>query len=219
MKKAVVSFSGGLDSTTCLAWAIAKGYETVAVSFDYGQRHKKEIGAAKRIADYYKIKLVNVKLSLPWLVQSALVDKKKEIPNLPLKDIILGDIPPTYVPARNLIFASILVSYAETYDMDYVILGANTVDFSGYPDCRAEFYKYLNLALRYGTKKGRIKILTPLINLSKKEIIKLAVKLKAPLEYTWSCYKGGQKPCGLCDACKLRAKGFQEAGLRDPSLL
>lgn len=217
--KAVVSFSGGLDSTTCLAWAINRGYKTVAISFDYGQRHIKEIESAKKIADYYRVKLIEVKFSLPWLDKSSLVNKNKELPNIPIKNITSGRIPTTYVPARNLVFASMLVSYAEAESIDYIIMGPNAVDFSGYPDCRPKFYDYLNLALKHGTKKGNIKILTPLINLSKKKIIQLAVKLNAPLKYTWSCYRGDVKPCGKCDACKLRAKGFKEAGIEDPALI
>lgn len=216
--KAIVSFSGGLDSTTCLTWSVKKGFETVAVSFDYGQRHKKEIKSARKIAKLLGVKLIEVKLNLPWLSVSSLIDKKIPIESVPLEKITKDRIPSTYVPARNLIFASILVSYAESIGARYVIMGPNAIDFSGYPDCRPKFYKYLNLALKNGTKNGDIIILTPLINLSKKDIIKLALKLKAPIEYSWSCYKGEEKPCGKCDACKLRAKGFTELGIKDPAL-
>ncbi len=218
MKKAVVSFSGGLDSTTCLVWSIKKGYESVAVSFDYGQRHIKEIESARKIARLLGVKLVEVKLNLPWLATSSLVSKKLTLPDNPIDKITSGSIPSTYVPARNLIFASMLASYADSYGFDYIIMGPNAIDFSGYPDCRDVFYNHLNRALKYGTKKGNIKILTPIINLSKKDIIKLAIKLNVPIEYTWSCYAGGKKPCGRCDACKLRAKGFEELGLKDPAL-
>ncbi|MCX7641290.1 MAG: 7-cyano-7-deazaguanine synthase QueC [Elusimicrobiales bacterium] len=218
MKKAVVSFSGGLDSTTCLCWAISKGFNICAVSFDYGQRHKKEIYAAKKIASVLNVKLIEIKLNLPWLNVSSLVDKKKEIPNASIKEIISKDrIPSTYVPVRNLIFASLLVSYAESHNFDYVVMGPNAIDFSGYPDCRPVFYKYLNMAVKYGTKNGKIKILTPIINMSKKEIIKLALKLKAPIQYSWSCYRGDKKPCGICDACKIRKKAFEELNIKDPA--
>lgn len=216
MKKSIVSFSGGLDSTTCLVWALRKGYDVVAVNFDYGQRHKREKESARKIAKLLGIELVEIKLNIPFFSSSSLVDIKKEIPKNPVEDIGTK-IPSTYVPARNLVFASVLVSYAESIDAKYVIMGPNAVDFSGYPDCRPYFYKYLNLSLRYGTK-NRIKILTPIINLSKKQIIELAIKLKAPIQYTWSCYQGGEKPCGICDACRLRAKGFKELGIIDPAL-
>lgn len=217
--KAIVSFSGGLDSTTCLSWSINKGFQTIAVSFNYGQRHKKEILSARKIAALLGVELIEVKISLPWFSISSLVNKDLKIDSVPLEEITKGNrIPSTYVPLRNLVFASLLASYAEAVGAKYIIMGPNAIDFSGYPDCRPKFYKYLNLALKNGTKDGDIKILTPLINLSKKDIIKLALKLKAPIQYSWSCYKGGKKPCGECDSCKLRAKGFRELGIKDPAL-
>ncbi|MGC9069987.1 MAG: 7-cyano-7-deazaguanine synthase QueC [Elusimicrobiales bacterium] len=218
MKKAVVSFSGGLDSTTCLMWSLRKGYKTVAVIFDYGQRHKREIDSARKISKILGVKLIEVKLVLPWLKVSSLVSKNIPLPNNPVDKITNNLIPSTYVPARNLVFASLLASYADSYGFDYIVMGPNAIDFSGYPDCRPAFYIHLNNALKYGTKKGNIKILTPIINLSKKEIIELALRLKAPIEYSWSCYEGGKKPCGRCDACRLRAKGFSELGIKDPAL-
>jgi 7-cyano-7-deazaguanine synthase len=222
MKKAIVSLSGGLDSTTCLAWAINKGYQCYGVTFDYGQRHIKEIKAAKSVANFYGISVVEIKLNFPWLKVSSLVDKNKKIPDIKYEEIISGNIPSTYVPARNLVFTSICASYADSVNADFIVLGPNAIDYSGYPDCRPNFYKVLNDALNLGTKKGnskdKIKILTPIINLSKKDIVKLAFKLKAPVHLTWSCYKGGKKPCGVCDSCKLRAHGFKEAGFKDPSL-
>lgn len=216
MKKAVISLSGGLDSTTCLSWAIDKRYKCFSVFFDYGQRHIKELNSAKKVAYFYKIPFTVIKLNLPWLKVSSLVDKNKRLPDLEYKDILSGKIPSTYVPARNLVFTSILVSYADSIAADYVILGPNAIDYCGYPDCRPEFYNALNKAIRLGIRNKNINILTPIINLSKKEIVKLALKLKAPLKYTWSCYYGGEKPCGRCDSCKLRAKGFEEAGEVDP---
>lgn len=216
MKKTVISLSGGLDSTTCLSWAISKGYKCYSVFFDYGQRHIREINSARKIASFYKISFMVIKLNFPWLKISSLVDKNKKLPDLDYKDITSGKIPSTYVPARNLVFTSILVSYADSISADYIILGPNAIDYSGYPDCRPEFYKRLNKAIKLGTRNKNIKILTPIIKLSKKDIVKLAIKLKAPLKYTWSCYYGGKKPCGNCDSCKLRAKGFEEAGVIDP---
>lgn len=216
--KAVVSLSGGIDSSTCLAWAIEKGYECYAISFDYGQRHKKELNFAKKIAKFYKVEHMIIKLSFPWLKVSSLVDKKKKLPDQDYNEILSGNIPSTYVPLRNMVFTSIAASYAEAIDGDIIVLGPNVIDYSGYPDCRPEFYNYLNKAIEYGSGKKSIKIITPIIKLSKKEIIELAVKLNVPLELTWSCYYGGRKPCGRCDSCKLRAKGFEEAGLKDPLL-
>lgn len=220
MKKAVVLFSGGLDSSTCLAWALSKGYECFALSFFYGQRHNKENKAAKKIADIMKVPLFNINLSFPWLKCCSLVDKKMKLPENKIEKIS-KEIPSTYVPGRNLVFTSVGVSFADAIGADAVVLGPNAVDYSGYPDCRPQFYKALSKAVNLGTKNPslgkRIKILTPIINLSKAEIIKLAFKLKVPLQYTWSCYKGGKKPCGVCDSCKLRAAGFEKAGFKDPA--
>ncbi|MBP7795551.1 MAG: 7-cyano-7-deazaguanine synthase QueC [Elusimicrobiales bacterium] len=218
MKKAIISLSGGLDSTTCLAWSINKGYKCFAVTFDYGQRHIKEIKAAKNVSNFYNLPLVEIKLKFPWLEVSSLVNPDKKIPDLKYKDIISGRIPSTYVPARNLVFTSILASYADSIAADFIVLGPNAIDYSGYPDCRPEFYEQLGKAIKLGTRNKNIKILTPIINLSKSEIVKLAYKLNAPLKYTWSCYCGDKKPCGRCDSCKLRAKGFKEAGVIDPAL-
>lgn len=221
-KKAVVLFSGGLDSTTALYWAADRGYECRAVSFDYGQRHIRENKSAVRIARLLGVKLYSVKLEFPWLSSSSLVDSKKDLPDVRSSDIgAAGDIPSTYVPGRNLVFASIGVSLADSLGAEAVVLGPNIVDYSGYPDCRPAFYKALEKAVGAGTRPGsgggKIKLLTPLIRMSKKEIILLALKLKVPLEHTWSCYAGGRAPCGACDSCKLRARGFIEAGLTDPA--
>jgi len=220
MKKAIVIFSGGLDSSVCLAWAVNKGYKTIAITFDYNQRHKRENKSAKKIAKYFKVPLYKIKLDFPWLKSSSLVDKNKSIPDLKFSQIISGKIPSTYVPGRNLVFSSIAVSFADAIDADAVISGPNAIDYSGYPDCRPEFYRALEKAVDKGAKNPaygkKIKLLTPLIKMSKAEIVKLAFKLKVPLEYTWSCYRGGNKPCGKCDSCKLRAKGFKDAGFIDP---
>lgn len=222
-KKAVVLFSGGLDSTTALAWALSKGYECLAVSFDYGQRHARENAAARAIARRLGVKLYEIKLDFPWFAACSLVNKKLKLPDVKLSKIgRKGDIPSTYVPGRNLVFASVGFSLADAEGADAVVLGPNVVDYSGYPDCRPEFYRALQKAAAFGTRRGArgrpIKILTPLIKLSKAGIARLGVKLKAPLELTWSCYSGAKRPCGSCDSCKLRAKGFSDAGLKDPAL-
>ena len=222
-KKAVVLFSGGLDSTTALCWAMNKGYVCEAVSFDYGQRHKKENLCARRITGALGVKLYEIKLEFPWLGVSSLVDPGKKLPDIRFSRIGTGKtIPSTYVPGRNLVFASIGVSLADSIGAEAVVMGPNIIDYSGYPDCRPEFYRALEKAVEAGTRQGtsgkKIKLLTPLIRLSKKEIIKLAVRLGAPLRYSWSCYAGGAAPCGRCDSCKLRAKGFKDAGLADPAM-
>lgn len=222
-KKAVVMFSGGLDSTTALCWAVKRGYSCSAVFIDYGQRHKKESSGARRIARALGVRLCEIRLAFPWLAVSSLVDPGKKLPDTGLSRIRAAkNIPSTYVPGRNLVFASIGVSLADSIGAEAVVMGPNVIDYSGYPDCRPQFYRALEKAVTAGTRRGasgkRIKLLTPLIKLSKKEIIKLALRLEAPLVHTWSCYSGGLRPCGKCDSCKLRAKGFKDAGMSDPAL-
>jgi len=220
-KKAIVLFSGGLDSTTCLYWAIEHGYECEALTVSYGQRHDREVLAAQMIARNLGVKHHLITLNLPWLMSSSLVDKNKTIPDVALEDIPKEGIPSTYVPGRNLMFLSIAGSLLDAVGADAIIAGPNAVDFSGYPDCTPAFFKSAADALNRGTKMGvseGIEVLAPLMRLSKTEIVKLAARLKVPFELTWSCYAGGQKPCGHCDSCKLRAKGFREAGVRDTSL-
>ncbi len=219
-KKCVVLLSGGLDSTTTLFYVLNKGYEPVCLIFDYGQRHKREIKSAINIAKYTKCKYFLVKTSFPWK-GSSLLNAKLPITNYKFTGSH-NTIPPTYVPARNIIFLSYAVSLAEVIDAKYIFFGANQIDFSGYPDCRKEFVESFQHTISVGTKAGvegkHIKIMAPFINFTKKDIVQTAVKLKVPIELTWSCYKGGKKPCGKCDSCKLRQKGFQEVGLNDPLL-
>lgn len=203
--KAVILLSGGLDSTTTLYYAKSKGYKCYALIFDYGQRHKRELRSAVAVAKRAKVPYQILKIKLPWK-GSALLDKKIKVP---VRNKIKG-IPSTYVPARNTIFLSFAVSYAEAIGAGVIFIGANAIDFSGYPDCRPDFYKAFQKVIQKGTKKKKIKVLTPLIRMTKAQIIKLGMKLKAPLDITWSCYKGGKKPCGICDSCKLREKGFSQ---------
>ncbi|MFA6433478.1 MAG: 7-cyano-7-deazaguanine synthase QueC [Elusimicrobiales bacterium] len=221
-KKAVVLFSGGLDSTTALCWALDRGYACRAVSFDYGQRHRKENLCARRIARALGVEFSVIRLAFPWLGSSSLVDNEQKLPELRLSKIGAGKtIPSTYVPGRNLMFASIGVSLADSIGAEAVVMGPNAIDYSGYPDCRPEFYRAFEKAAAAGTRRGasgkKIRLLTPLISLSKKEIIELAVRLEVPLRHTWSCYAGGAVPCGRCDSCKLRAEGFRAAGIPDPA--
>lgn len=214
MKKAIVLLSGGLDSTTTLFFAKKKGYKVSCLIFDYNQRHKREISSAIRIAKRAGCEHKVVKIELPWK-GSALLDKRISVP----KKGGAG-IPATYVPARNTIFLSFALSFAEAIGARDIFIGANAIDFSGYPDCRPHYYKAFNKLSRLATKVGienrAIKINAPLISKSKKQIVLLARKLRVPLELTWSCYRGGQRPCGVCDSCRLRKKGFVRAKVIDP---
>lgn len=215
-KKAVVLLSGGLDSATTLFVARKQGFETAALIFDYGQRHRKEIQQAKKLAAYVRIPFHIVKISLPW-GGSALIDKNIDLPKN--RAIMPQEIPVTYVPARNIIFLSFAASFAETVGAEAIFIGANAIDYSGYPDCRPEFYQAFARVMKQGLKTGTegksIKIHTPLIRKTKAQIIRLGTKLGVPYELTWSCYAGGKKPCGVCDSCLIRAKGFEKAGLTE----
>ncbi len=268
MKKAVILLSGGLDSTTTLYWAKNQGYTCVCLIFDYGQRHRKEVQCAIKIAERIGCEFQVIKFKFPWL-RSALLDKRMPIPNSSLitggseypplikgvrgcSPLIKGvrglspteipstyvvssnpkskiqnpkfqtEIPSTYVPARNTIFLSFALSCAEAIGAQTIIIGANALDYSGYPDCRPEYYEAFRKVAALGTKQGvedkPIEILTPLINKTKAEIVKLGLSLNVPFELTWSCYKGGKNPCGKCDSCLLRSKGFNEAKIQDPIL-
>jgi len=219
MEKAVVLLSGGLDSTVCMAVAQAKGLELYPISFNYHQRHSIELDGAKKVADFFGVqKHLIIDTNMNAIGGSALTDQAIAVPEgNPERD----DIPVTYVPARNLIFLSYALGYAEVVGASYIYIGVNAVDYSGYPDCRPEFIeKFQNLA-DFATKATvaehkKIKIETPLQDLSKKDIVLLGTKLGAPLQFTHSCYKGGEKACGVCDSCRLRLRGFAEAGVTDP---
>ncbi len=226
IKKAIILLSGGLDSSTVLYFAKKRGYKCYCLIFDYGQRHRKEIKSAILIAKAAHSKRQIVKIGFPWQ-GSSLLDKNKKIPNRstvitrqPLfKKTDNSAIPSTYVPGRNIIFLSFAVSYAEAIGANAIFIGANARDFSGYPDCRPKFYEAFRKAVKTGTKTGatgrNIGIITPLINMSKADIVRLGFKLKVPYELTWSCYEGNKEPCGKCDSCLFRLKGFKEAGFKD----
>jgi 7-cyano-7-deazaguanine synthase len=217
-KKAVVLLSGGLDSAVSLYYALSQGYEAYCLSFDYGQRHKKELKSAQKIAEKAGCKWQLVKISLPWK-GSSLLDKTQKIPQHRRID---ASIPSTYVPARNIIFLSFAASFAESVNASAIFIGANEIDYSGYPDCREEFLNAFSLAVEKGTKAGtqgnKTVIRAPLVKKNKQQIVELAVRLGVPLELTWSCYSGGKKPCGVCDSCVLRALGFAQAKQEDPAV-
>lgn len=212
-QKAIVLFSSGLDSTTVLYYAINKGYDCSCLIFDYGQKHNKEVQNASNFAKSLGLNYHIIKLSIPW-ESSSLTNKNKKIPEH--KTIKKGLIPSTYVPGRNTIFLSYAVSYAETIKAKKIFLGINAVDFSSYPDCTPQYLKSMQQVMK--ALNNKIEIVAPIEKLSKAQIIKLGAKLKVPYEKTWSCYNGKTKPCGKCDSCKLRAKGFREAGIDDPAL-
>ncbi len=221
MAEAIVLLSGGLDSATALAIAKEKGFDIVALTFDYGQKHKRELESARKIAKHFNAKehLV-VPLDLGKLMRSSLTQKSMSIPLDRTGEEMSTSIPSTYVPARNIIFLSIAASVAESRGAGSVFIAVNSVDFSGYPDCTPKFISAFQKALDIGTKAGRtgkgVRIETPLIKMTKAQIVREAIRLKVPLELTWSCYRGGKKACGKCDSCQLRLKGFEEAGFKDP---
>ncbi|MDJ0596422.1 MAG: 7-cyano-7-deazaguanine synthase QueC [Pleurocapsa sp. MO_226.B13] len=214
MNKAVVLLSGGLDSATTAAIAIADGYEAIALSFRYGQRHEKELEAAKKIAKALKIRehfTVDVNLS-QW-GGSSLTDPSMTIPQEGLQPDI---IPSTYVPGRNTVFIAIALSLAEAKQAQAIYLGINAVDYSGYPDCRPEYlqaYQQLaNLSSKAGIEGNAPQLIAPLVKDSKVDIVRRALELGVPIADTWSCYQGGEVPCGLCDSCRIRDRALIEAG-------
>lgn len=217
MKKAVVLLSGGLDSATTAAIAISEGYEVIALSFRYGQRHQRELEAAQKIVAKLNITehfIIDVNLS-QW-GGSSLTDTSIAIP----QDGIQSDvIPSTYVPGRNTVFIAIALSLAEAKNAEAIYLGINAVDYSGYPDCRPEYLKayqqLANLASKVGIEGNGIKLVAPLVKDSKVDIVRRALSLGVPIEDTWSCYQGGEKPCGVCDSCRIRDKALIAAGRED----
>ena len=219
MKKAVVLLSGGLDSSTAVYLAKKEGFEVYAVSFDYGQRHDKELNCAKNVAEKAGVKEhVIVTTNMNVWGGSALTDKSIEVPEGKEDS---KDIPVTYVPARNMIFLAYAASYAEAIGAQDIFIGVSEVDYSGYVDCREEFINAMENAINHGTvcavEQGRkIKIHAPFLNMTKAEEIKLGMELGVDYSLTWSCYKGEAFACGTCDSCMLRLKAFEEAGYKDP---
>ena len=210
----VVLLSSGMDSTVCTSIASQK-YRLAFLHFQYGQKaQKKELECFYKLVEFFKPEKFHI-VSLSFFKTfggSSLTSDELEIPEQPVKGI-----PSTYVPFRNGIFLSIAAAWAEVIGAKKIFIGVNEIDFSGYPDCKEEFIKVLNQAINIGTKpETQIKIETPVIKLSKKEIVKLGIKLGTPFHLTWSCYKGNEKACGKCESCKLRLKAFKEAGIQDP---
>ncbi|MCM8818239.1 MAG: 7-cyano-7-deazaguanine synthase QueC [Candidatus Omnitrophica bacterium] len=209
MKKAVCLLSGGIDSFLTAYIAKKKGYQIYCLTIDYGQKARKEIESAKKIAKFLNAKQhLILKTDLSFL-KSSLTKREMKIPQKKVKGI-----PSTYVPARNTIFISLALGYAESISADSIFIGVNSIDFSGYPDCRPIYIKKFQKLINFATKKTilgeKIKLIAPLINLSKSQIIKKAISYGLDISLTWSCYKNGKKPCGKCPSCRIREKAISE---------
>jgi len=219
MNKAIVLLSGGLDSATTAAIAIAQGYEVIALSFRYGQRHQKELEAAGKVASALGIKEhIITKINLSQWGGSSLTDASMTIPQEGLQSDL---IPSTYVPGRNTVFIAIALSLAEAKQAQAIYLGINAVDYSGYPDCRPEyldaFQQLTNLSSKAGIEGKAPQLIAPLIKDSKTDIVRRALELDVPIADTWSCYQGEVIPCGLCDSCRIRDRALIEVGRADLS--
>lgn len=217
-KKAVVLFSGGLDSTTVLVYAMKQGYDVYPLTFSYGQRHAIEIKQSERTLEKYGLmnRQTVFSIDLTPFVNCSLVNKNLEVP-----EFAENRIPSTYVPSRNIIFLSIASGMAETLGAEKIFIGVNSVDYSGYPDCRPEFVEAFNKTIAVGTKQGvesGIEVVAPILNMSKKEIIELGMSLGVDYSLTHSCYNPTTEglSCGVCDSCRLRLEGFRQAGVEDP---
>lgn len=219
--RAIVLLSGGLDSATSAAQAIADGYQPIALSFRYGQRHDRELEAARKIAIYLGIQDHQVmEVNLAQWGGSSLTDLNETLPQEGVKPDV---IPSTYVPGRNTVFISIALSLAEAKGAEAIYLGINAVDYSGYPDCRPEYLEAFQQLARLSSKAGlegkAPKLVAPLVMDSKEAIVHRALRLGVPIEKTWSCYQGGKEPCGLCDSCRIRDKALIDAGRPDLATL
>jgi 7-cyano-7-deazaguanine synthase len=224
-KPAVVLLSGGLDSTTCVGVAVNQGFEVTALSFDYGQRHRVELDSARAVAAHYDIRrhfVFHVGL-FREIGGSALTDDSLPVPQGRTADEMSHGIPITYVPARNLVFLSYALGVAETVGAEDLFIGVNAVDYSGYPDCRPAFIRSFqetaNLAVKAGVEGAHFRVHAPLVELSKPGIVQLGTRLGVPYHLTHSCYAPveGARACGACDSCLLRRRGFDEAGVPDPT--
>ena len=222
VKKAVILISGGLDSATCLAIAQEKGYQCYGLSFDYGQRARSELDAARRVVSGGGVERhLVIPLGMAAMGGSALTDSALMIPDT---GVMAEEIPITYVPARNTVFLSYALGWAEVLGADAIFIGVNALDYSGYPDCRPAFIEAFenmaNLATRAGIEGQRIRVHAPLIDLSKAQIIAAGTRLGVDYSQTVSCYQADSdgRACGRCDSCRLRRKGFLEAGVDDPTL-
>jgi len=219
--RAVVLLSGGLDSCVTLAIAKQENEEVFAITFDYGQRHEREVESAKKLAEHYGVKKhLILRIPLGEVAESALTREEEPVPERGSVEEMTITIPSTYVPGRNIVLLSYALSWAESAHADSIYIGAHTQDYSGYPDCRPEFLKAFqnmaNLGTRRGSEGRQIELKYPIVNMTKAQIVTKGNELGVPFELTWSCYRGGEKACGRCDSCQFRLKGFEEVGLKDP---
>ena len=222
-KKAIALLSGGMDSVTAAAMIKKQGYDIYALTISYGQRHAREIESAKRLANWLGV--VNheiVDLPISRLLKSALMNPEEDVTTADEK-LIGQKIPTTYVPGRNAILLSIAAAWAESIGAEAIVMGVNSIDYSGYPDCGQPFIDAFVNLFKVSTKAGveghPVEILAPLSKMSKADIVRKGSELGVPFKETWSCYKGGKKPCGVCDSCLLRKKGFAAAGVADPAMI
>ena len=221
MPVAIVLLSGGMDSALALAIAKEEGYEVVALTFDYGQRHAKEVTAAADVAAHYKVREHRiVRLDFHGFDGSALTDRDVSVPQDRSLDQMGGGIPPTYVPGRNTIFLAYALAIAEVERAQVIVIGANHLDAAGYPDCRPRYYKAVRELFALATKRAvegdRVEVRTPILTMTKGDVVANGLLLRVPFHLTWSCYLGGEKACGRCDACLLRLEGFAAADATDP---
>jgi len=219
--RAVVLLSGGMDSATAAAVAKRDGFDLLALTVEYGQRHVRELESARAVARALGAREhQEIRVPLGAFAGSALTDPRVKVPRGRRPRQIGRGVPPTYVPARNTVLLALGAAFAEARGAKAVYIGANAVDYSGYPDCRPEFLRALERAVALGTRAGvegdPIRLRAPLVRKSKAQIVRLAARLRVPLELTWSCYLGGPIACGECDACLLRLRGFREARATDP---
>ena len=220
-KKAIALLSGGMDSITAAAMVREQGYEIYALTVSYGQRHSREIESAKRLAIWLKAKEHEVvDLPISRLLKSSLMNPEDDVTSD--EKTIGKKIPSTYVPGRNAILLATAAAWAESIGADAIVMGVNVIDYSGYPDCGQQFIdaftNLIKISTRSGVQGNSIEILTPLSKMSKADIVRKGSELGVPFKDTWSCYKGGGEPCGVCDSCILRKKGFSVAGIPDPAL-
>lgn len=221
-RRAVALVSGGLDSSVAATIAKCERYDVHALTFDYGQRNLAELEAAKRVVQALRVKEHRI-LNIPLgdLGASALTDPKMDVPKNRSRAEIGKGVPVTYVPARNTVFLAFGIALAESIEAQAVFIGAHTMDYSGYPDCRPEYFDAFNDLVKLGTRGGvegdPIKVIAPLLGWTKAKVVETGRDLKAPMKHTWSCYEAGPKPCGACDSCILRRQAFEKAGMSDPA--
>lgn len=220
-KKVIALLSGGMDSVTAAAMVKKQGYEVYALTVSYGQRHAREIESAKRLAIWLgAVEHEVVDLPISRLLKSSLMNPEEDVTGN--EKTIGTSIPATYVPGRNAILLAIAAAWGESIGADAIVMGINAIDYSGYPDCSQEFIdafeNLIKIATRGGVQGHPVEILAPIAKMSKADIVRKGMELGVPFKETWSCYKGGGEPCGVCDSCILRRKGFAAAGVPDPAL-